>query len=77
MNFRRTLLAAATALAASTPMTQVQAATPSAEAIVSHYADIALATYSDSLNGAKKLQQAIVITSYSIHYTKLYDMWCA
>ncbi len=59
MNFRRTLLAAATALAASTPMTQVQAATPSAEAIVSHYADIALATYSDSLNGAKTLQQAI------------------
>jgi len=64
MTFRRALGAGLIGAALFAPLTltsAVQAATqaPSAEAVVNHYADIALATYEDSLSTAKALQKAV------------------
>ncbi|WP_432697109.1 imelysin family protein [Marinobacterium sp. YM272] len=62
MNFRRALgagLIGATLFAPLPLTTAVQAATPSQETVVDHYADIAQAIFEDSLSSAKTLQQAV------------------
>lgn len=62
MRFRRTLGAGLIGAALFTPLalsSAVQAATPTAEAVVDHYADLALAKYEDSLISARALDQAI------------------
>ncbi|TCK03583.1 imelysin family protein [Marinobacterium mangrovicola] len=62
MNFRRALGAGLIGAALFAPLpltTAVQAATPSQEAVVDHYADIALAIFEDSLTTAKTLQSAV------------------
>lgn len=58
MNFSRTLLATATTLALASTTLHAQTA-PTPAAVVDHYADLALATYSDALTGAQALQQSV------------------
>ncbi|MBV1789301.1 peptidase [Marinobacterium sp. D7] len=64
MTFRRVLHASLISAALATPLTlssAVQAANqaPSADAIVQHYADLALAVYGDSLSSANTLHEAV------------------
>ncbi|WP_379990639.1 imelysin family protein [Dongia soli] len=53
------LLLASTAIVAPAMMTPAQAAAPKAKAVLAHYADLAYATYDDSVTTAKALDKAV------------------